>query len=362
MSVFNAYMTLSGAVDATVTRDERMARRTSYRIGGPAALFVAAHSYPALVRTIQVLAAEGVDWVILGKGSNLLVSDKGYDGCVIVLDGEFSRTSLGEDGTLTAGAGALLSKVVNEALKAGLSGLEPCVGIPGTVGGALSMNAGTRREWIGSVVRDVVVLRVRERQPLARRPPQLAVERAGHETRLIELLAVAHQTVARKLQLSRIGKLCPLRDGNSRLHDTLALEQAVRPLLVQLIQRRIDLAAHGVRRHAQFAAHACIPGSPCRGIQRRDPVQRNIRAARQALRRRDADAHAGKRPGATANEHGIDFVHRYARLRQDAIERIHEFLIGVAAAHVVASCEQLHAPARGIAVCEAREGAREHVR
>lgn len=159
MSVFNAYMTLSGAVDAAVTRDERMARRTSYRIGGPAALFVAAHSYPALVRTIQVLTAEGVDWVILGKGSNLLVSDRGYDGCVIVLDGEFSRTTLGEDATLTAGAGALLSKVVNEALKAGLSGLEPCVGIPGTVGGALSMNAGTRREWIGSVVRDVVVLR-----------------------------------------------------------------------------------------------------------------------------------------------------------------------------------------------------------
>ena len=159
MSVFNAYMTLSGAVDADVRRDERMVRHTSYRIGGPAALFASVHSYPALVRTIQVLDDEGVDWVILGKGSNLLVSDKGYDGCVIVLDGEFSRTSLGEDGTLTVGAGAVLSKVVNEAMKAGLSGLEPCVGIPGTVGGALSMNAGTRREWIGSVVRDVVVLR-----------------------------------------------------------------------------------------------------------------------------------------------------------------------------------------------------------
>lgn len=159
MSVFNAYMTLSGAVDATVTRDERMSRHTSYRIGGPAALFVSAHSYPALVRTIQVLTSEGVSWVILGKGTNLLVSDAGYDGCVIVLDDEFSRTSLGEGGLLTVGAGAALSRVVSEASKAGLSGLEPCVGIPGTVGGAVSMNAGTRREWIGSVVRDVVVLR-----------------------------------------------------------------------------------------------------------------------------------------------------------------------------------------------------------
>ena len=142
MSVFNAYMTLSGAVDA-----------------GPAALFVAAHSYAALARTLSVLEAERVAWVIVGKGSNLLVADDGYDGCVITLDGEFARHTFAEDGTLTAGAGANLSRLVNEALKAGLSGLEPCVGIPGTLGGAVSMNAGTRREWIGERVRDVVVLR-----------------------------------------------------------------------------------------------------------------------------------------------------------------------------------------------------------
>ena len=159
MSVFNAYMTLSGAVDADVRRDERLSRHTTYRIGGPAALFVAAHSYAALARTLSVLAAERVEWVILGKGSNLLVADKGYDGCVITLDGEFARHSFAEDGTLTAGAGASLPRLVNDALKAGLSGLEPCAGIPGTLGGAVSMNAGTRREWIGSIVRDVVVLR-----------------------------------------------------------------------------------------------------------------------------------------------------------------------------------------------------------
>ena len=133
MSVFNAYMTLSGAIDADVLRDERLSRRTTYRIGGPAALFVACHSYAALARTISVLAAERVEWVIVGKGSNLLVSDAGYEGCVIVLDGEFSRISFGDDGSVTAGAGTILSRLVNEALKAGLSGLEPCVDIPGTL-------------------------------------------------------------------------------------------------------------------------------------------------------------------------------------------------------------------------------------
>ena len=108
---------------------------------------------------VSVPAEERVEWVILGKGSNVLAADAGYDGCVIVLDDEFSRIQVGEGGLLTAGAGALLSRVVNEALKAELSGLESCVGIPGTVGGAVSMDAGTRREWIGQRVRDVVTLR-----------------------------------------------------------------------------------------------------------------------------------------------------------------------------------------------------------
>ena len=134
MSVFNAYMTLSGAIDADVLRDEPLARHTSYRIGGPAALYVRAHSYEALARTLDTLSAEGVEWVVLGKGSNVLASDQGYDGCVIALDGEFSRLSVSaEERTVVSGAGVALSKLVNEALKASLSGLEPCVGIPGTV-------------------------------------------------------------------------------------------------------------------------------------------------------------------------------------------------------------------------------------
>lgn len=160
MSVFNAYMSLSGATDADVLRDEKLSRRTSYRIGGPARLLVLVHSYAALGKVVRVLAEEHVDWVILGKGSNVLASDAGYEGAVIVLDDEFSRVSVDAEGrSVTAGAGALLSRVVSEAAKAELTGLEFCVGIPGTVGGAVSMDAGTRREWIGQRVRDLVVYR-----------------------------------------------------------------------------------------------------------------------------------------------------------------------------------------------------------
>ena len=159
MSLFNAYVSLSGALDATIKQDEPLSHHSSFRIGGKASLFAAVHSHVALVRVLEVLAANRVDWVLLGKGSNILVSDKGYNGCVIVLDDELSTISVGENNLITAGAGALTARVCNEAMKAGLSGLEMCAGIPGTIGGALSMNAGTRHDWIGKAVRDCVVLK-----------------------------------------------------------------------------------------------------------------------------------------------------------------------------------------------------------
>ncbi|MBQ6491491.1 MAG: UDP-N-acetylmuramate dehydrogenase [Atopobiaceae bacterium] len=161
MSVFNAYMALSGAIDADVIRDERLSRRTTYRIGGPAALVVRCNDHRSLVRTIDVLAHEQVKWVVMGKGSNVLVSDDGYDGCVILLGRDFSRVSFSpeEEGVVTVGAGVVLAKLVADSMSRGLAGLECCAGIPGTVGGAIAMDAGTRNDWIGPRVRDVVALR-----------------------------------------------------------------------------------------------------------------------------------------------------------------------------------------------------------
>lgn len=160
MGLFNAVMSLSGAIDTDVIEDERLARHTSYRIGGRASLYLACHSYHALRRAVEVLTREQVPWVILGKGSNLLVSDAGYDGAVITLGREFQRSVLAEDGrTITVGAGVILARLVNDAMIRGLSGLEFAVGIPGTLGGAVSMNAGTRDTWIGSLVEHVVTYR-----------------------------------------------------------------------------------------------------------------------------------------------------------------------------------------------------------
>jgi UDP-N-acetylmuramate dehydrogenase len=136
--------------------DEPMSRHTSYRIGGPAALFVECATLAELATTTEVLDEEDVEWAVLGKGSNVLVSDVGYPGAVITLGRDFRRHALDGD-HLRTGAGVVLAAIVQEAFKLGLSGLEFGVGIPGTIGGALAMNAGSRDQWIGNIVESVTL-------------------------------------------------------------------------------------------------------------------------------------------------------------------------------------------------------------
>ncbi|HET6351899.1 MAG TPA: UDP-N-acetylmuramate dehydrogenase [Coriobacteriia bacterium] len=156
MSVTRAYERLNGQLDGLVRHGESLSRHTSYRIGGPAALFVECASVTDLARVTEVLAEEGIEWIVLGKGTNVLASDEGYAGAVIVLGKEFKRHSVSES-DVVAGAGVSLAALVQDAFGRGLTGLEFAVGVPGTFGGALSMNAGTREAWIGSVVEAVTV-------------------------------------------------------------------------------------------------------------------------------------------------------------------------------------------------------------
>jgi len=133
-----------------------MARHTTFRIGGPAALLLICDSLSDLSHSLEILAEEGVEWTVLGKGSNVVVPDEGYGGAVIVLGREFKRHHT--DGErIQSGSGVILAALVQDSYSRGLSGLEFGVGIPGTVGGALAMNAGTRDEWIGSRVETVTL-------------------------------------------------------------------------------------------------------------------------------------------------------------------------------------------------------------
>ncbi len=138
------FVDLGDAVSATtiLRRDEPMARRTTLRVGGPADLLVEPAGEAELVSVLDLVRLHGVPLLVLGRGSNLLVRDGGIRGVVVSLQHpEFSHIGV-QDGRIHAGAGAHLRQVANKARDAGLAGFEFMEGIPGSVGGALRMNAG----------------------------------------------------------------------------------------------------------------------------------------------------------------------------------------------------------------------------
>ena len=136
---------------------EPMKNHTTFRIGGPAACFVRPQDAGQVERILHICRENEVPWFILGNGSNLLVSDRGFDGVIIQIYRNMSRIQVSGH-HMTVQAGALLSAVAKQALREGLSGLEFASGIPGTVGGAVVMNAGAYGGEMKDVVESVTVL------------------------------------------------------------------------------------------------------------------------------------------------------------------------------------------------------------
>lgn len=137
--------------------DEPMKKHTTFRIGGPADYYVCPHSMEELQETVQICRKENMPFFILGNGSNLLVSDRGYRGTVIQLWKNLGDIEV-RNHYITAQAGALLSKIAAEALEEELTGMEFASGIPGTLGGAVVMNAGAYGSEMKDVLREVEVL------------------------------------------------------------------------------------------------------------------------------------------------------------------------------------------------------------
>lgn len=156
MTVGDAAARLCRSLAGEVRTGEPMARHTTFRVGGRAAIFAVADTLADVTAAVAILGEEGVPFVVLGKGSNVLVSDDGYDGAILVLGREFKRHGF-QDGMMRAGAATVLGVLVQDAFHLGLVGLSWAVGIPGTLGGALSMNAGTRHGWISQVVDSVTL-------------------------------------------------------------------------------------------------------------------------------------------------------------------------------------------------------------
>lgn len=132
--------------------NESMSKHTSFKIGGDARLFIEATSNEGLIDILTKCKELEIQVFILGKGSNLLVSDDGIDGVVIKLGGVFTQIKMLDSETIYCGAGVALAKLCSYACDKGLSGLEFAWGIPGSVGGAAYMNAGA----YGGEMKDVI--------------------------------------------------------------------------------------------------------------------------------------------------------------------------------------------------------------
>ena len=131
--------------------DEPMSKHTSFRIGGPADLFAEVSNETELKAVLALMNDSETEHMLIGNGSNILVSDKGYRGVMIKLGGVFEEIRC-EGTSLVIGAAALLSKVSAVATENGLAGFEFASGIPGSIGGAMFMNAGA----YGGEMKDIV--------------------------------------------------------------------------------------------------------------------------------------------------------------------------------------------------------------
>ena len=148
---------LNKKVKGSFLTDEPMAKHTSYGIGGPAQAYITPSDQKDLKQILIFAKDNKIKTFFAGSGSNLLVADEGYQGIVITLGKSF--TELNIDGNqVEAEVGVMLGKIVKETIKRNLTGMESMIGVPGTLGGALKMNAGAWGSEISNFLVSVDVI------------------------------------------------------------------------------------------------------------------------------------------------------------------------------------------------------------
>ena len=140
----------------TVLKDEPLYKHTTYRVGGPAKLFVKVQHVDVLIEVIKYCRKHRIPLFVIGRGSNLLFSDKSFDGIIISLENMNQYHVNGSE--VTAQCGVTMIKLAYDCAKIGLSGFEFMGGIPGNIGGGIFMNAGAYKSCLSEVVKSVKVL------------------------------------------------------------------------------------------------------------------------------------------------------------------------------------------------------------
>ena len=160
---------LTKLIPGKLATDKVLAKMTTLRVGGPASIFLTVDTLAELRVVLQVVRDFELPSLILGRGSNILVSDKGFRGVVFQLGQDFNQTAV-EKNEIIAGAAVTLTSLVQSALKNSLGGLTFAVGIPGTLGAAIAINAGAHGAAVGDIVRNVTYY-----------TEDLQLERQGHD-------------------------------------------------------------------------------------------------------------------------------------------------------------------------------------
>ncbi|MFV0344114.1 MAG: UDP-N-acetylmuramate dehydrogenase [Anaerocolumna sp.] len=137
--------------------EEPLAKHTTFKIGGPADFLVLPDHIEQIVNVVKLCIKEQIPYFVMGNGSNLLVSDSGFKGIIIKLDRDFAKVNISGN-KVTAQAGILLSKLAAEVANQSFTGFEFASGIPGTLGGAVTMNAGAYGGEINQVITSATVL------------------------------------------------------------------------------------------------------------------------------------------------------------------------------------------------------------
>ena len=202
--------------------DEPMKDYTTFRVGGPAKWMAAPQDEQQLRVILKMCSEVQVPCFILGRGSNLLVSDNGFEGVIVNLRKHFNKIEVDrENKTITAEAGASLPAVSQAALSAGLTGLEFAAGIPGTMGGGLFMNAGAYGGELKQVVTEATVM-TKDGMILHVPAEQMAL---GH--RISNFMQTGEIILSVKMQLTQGNPDVikeTMNDFNSRRRDKQPLE------------------------------------------------------------------------------------------------------------------------------------------
>jgi UDP-N-acetylmuramate dehydrogenase len=170
------------SLGCNIFKDELLSKHCSFKIGGPASYFIEIQNEEALFLFLKNIGTD--KFFILGGGTNVLFSDDGYNGFVVSLIGKFKEIAVsGED--IVCGSGARLSNVLNVSLKNNLTGLDFVSGIPGSVGGAVCGNAGSKDKWVDSVIKEVIIYEDGQKVLLKRKQIDFSYRKSSLEKNIL---------------------------------------------------------------------------------------------------------------------------------------------------------------------------------